>query len=97
MNTYNFKNIFDPSIFAYLITDGIIRNVYTYYLTSNAKLNTQYKQQIPHNLNVKKLKDQKQKKIDEIKKIQIEYYNKKFTKKWIKNYNFNQIVKKELM
>jgi hypothetical protein len=89
------KNIFDPSIFAYLIIDRIIKNIhYMDCVTSKSKTNINFNSQIQYNLNPN---NQKQKKINDIKREQINYYNKKFTKEWIRNYNINQIIKKELI
>ncbi len=95
-----FKNIFDPSIFAYLAFDGIIKNIY--YLSylnqnkQNKQTQIQCKAPIQYQYNLHHL-NQHQAKINEIKKAQIKYYNKKFTKEFATQYNLSKIIKKELV
>lgn len=91
-----FKNIFDPSIFAYLAFDEIIKNIYYLsYLKQNKQNQIQCKAPIQYQYNLHHL-NQHQAKINEIKKAQINYYNKKFTKEFATQYNLGKIIKKEL-
>jgi hypothetical protein len=94
-----FKNIFNSSIFAYLAFDGIIKNIYYFsYLKKNKQTPIRYKTQTQtqYKSNLHQI-NQHQTKINDIKKAQINYYNKKFTKEFATQYNLNQIIKKELV
>jgi hypothetical protein len=108
-----FKGIFDPSIFAYLIVDGIIKNTNYFYNLKQCKQpqckqpqckQPQCKQPQCKQLQCKQPQCKQpqckiisnQTQIDEIKKSQINYYNKKFTQDWAIKYNLRQTIKKEL-